>query len=114
MPAPPTVPFWRGRAGASSDLCTRVTPAGRSKARLSSSSLPMSRAAVLLGRTTSDIPLNVLSLVVLFAVGFAAGFNFQDTTAGQVVLGIVLLLPLLIVLIIIMGATVHIVTHRSR
>jgi ABC transporter DrrB family efflux protein len=55
-------------------------------------SLPMSRAAVLLGRTTSDIPLNMLSLVVLFAVGFAAGFNFQDTTAGQVVLGIVLLL----------------------
>ena len=30
-------------------------------------SLPMSRAAVLLGRTTSDIPLNCLSLVVLFA-----------------------------------------------
>ena len=55
-------------------------------------SLPMSRAAVLLGRTTSDIPLNCLSLVVLFAVGFLAGFNFQDTTAGQVVLGIVLLL----------------------
>ena len=55
-------------------------------------SLPMSRAAVLLGRTTSDIPLNVLSLVVLLAVGFLAGFNFQDTTAGQVVLGIFLLL----------------------
>jgi ABC transporter DrrB family efflux protein len=55
-------------------------------------SLPMSRAAVLLGRTTSDIPLNMLSLVVLLAVGFAAGFNFQDTTAGQVALGIVLLL----------------------
>jgi ABC transporter DrrB family efflux protein len=55
-------------------------------------SLPMSRAAVLLGRTTSDIPLNCLSLVVLFSVGFLAGFNFNDTTAGQVVLGIVLLL----------------------
>jgi ABC-type multidrug transport system permease subunit len=55
-------------------------------------SLPMSRAAVLLGRTTSDIPLNCLSLVVLFAVGFLAGFNFQETTAGQVILGIVLLL----------------------
>jgi ABC transporter DrrB family efflux protein len=55
-------------------------------------SLPMSRAAVLLGRTTSDIPLNVLSLCVLFAVGFLAGFNFQNTTAGEVVLGIVLLL----------------------
>jgi ABC transporter DrrB family efflux protein len=57
-------------------------------------SLPMSRAAVLLGRTTSDILLNCLSLVVLFAVGFLAGFNFQDTTAGEVVLGIVLLLLL--------------------
>ncbi len=55
-------------------------------------SLPMSRAAVLLGRTTSDIPLNCLSLIVLLAVGFLAGFNFQDTTAGQVVLGIFLLL----------------------
>jgi ABC transporter DrrB family efflux protein len=55
-------------------------------------SLPMSRAAVLLGRTTSDVPLNLLSLTVLLAVGFVAGFNFQDTTAGQVVLGIVLLL----------------------
>src|ERR1051326_7995316 len=42
-------------------------------------SLPMSRAAVLAGRTFSDIALNCLSLVVLFAVGFAAGFNFQDT-----------------------------------
>jgi ABC transporter DrrB family efflux protein len=55
-------------------------------------SLPMSRAAVLLGRTTSDIPLNCLSLIVLFAVGFLAGFNFNDTTAGQIALGIVLLL----------------------
>ena len=36
-------------------------------------SLPMSRGAVLAGRTFSDIALNCLSLVVLFAVGFAAG-----------------------------------------
>ena len=57
-------------------------------------SLPMSRAAVLAGRTFSDIVLNCLSLVVLFAVGFASGFNFQDTTAGQVVLGLVLMLLL--------------------
>src|SRR5919202_450422 len=49
-------------------------------------SLPMSRAAVLVGRTISDIVLNGLSLVVLFAVGFAAGFNFIDSDAGQVVL----------------------------
>jgi len=54
-------------------------------------SLPMSRSAVLAGRTFSDIPLNLLSLVVLLAVGFAAGFNF-DSDFAKVVLGIVLLL----------------------
>jgi ABC-2 type transport system permease protein len=57
-------------------------------------SLPMSRAAVLAGRTASDVLLNSLSLVVLLAVGFVAGFNFIDTDVGQVVLGIVLLLVL--------------------
>ena len=55
-------------------------------------SLPMSRAAVLLGRTTSDIPLNCLSLVVLFAVGFLAGFNFIDSTVFEIVAGLVLCL----------------------
>src|SRR3954469_11739192 len=55
-------------------------------------SLPMSRASVLAGRTISDVLLNCLSLVVLFSVGFAAGFNFIDSDAAQVVLGIVLLL----------------------
>jgi ABC-2 type transport system permease protein len=55
-------------------------------------SLPMSRAAVLLGRTISDVALNCLSLVVLFAVGFAAGFNFIDATFIDVVGGIVLCL----------------------
>jgi ABC-type multidrug transport system permease subunit len=55
-------------------------------------SLPMSRAAVLTARTSSDILLNCLSLVVLLAVGFLAGFNFIDATAGQIALGIVLLL----------------------
>jgi len=57
-------------------------------------SLPMSRAAVLIGRTVSDVALNVLSLVVLLAVGFLAGFNFIDASAGEIVLGIVLLLLL--------------------
>jgi ABC transporter DrrB family efflux protein len=57
-------------------------------------SLPMSRAAVLTGRTFSDIALNCLSLVVLFTVGFAAGFNFIGATAGEIVLGIVLVLLL--------------------
>ena len=46
-------------------------------------SLPMSRAAVLAGRTFSDIPLNCLSLVVLLAVGFVAGFNFIDATSAR-------------------------------
>jgi ABC-2 type transport system permease protein len=57
-------------------------------------SLPMSRAAVLTGRTFSDIVLNCLSLVVLFAVGFIAGFNFIDASAGEIVLGLVLVLLL--------------------
>jgi ABC-2 type transport system permease protein len=57
-------------------------------------SLPMSRAAVLLGRTSSDVLLNCLSLVVLFTVGFIAGFNFINATVGEVALGIVLLLLL--------------------
>ena len=55
-------------------------------------SLPMSRAAVLTGRTLSDVVLNCLSLVVLLTVGFAAGFNFIDASAGDIVLGIVLVL----------------------
>jgi ABC-type multidrug transport system permease subunit len=55
-------------------------------------SLPMSRAAVLTARTSSDILLNILSLCVLFAVGFLAGFNFIDATAGEIALGILLLL----------------------
>jgi ABC transporter DrrB family efflux protein len=57
-------------------------------------SLPMSRAAVLMGRTFSDVVLNCLSLAVLFAVGFLAGFNFVDATAIEIVAGIVLLLLL--------------------
>jgi ABC-2 type transport system permease protein len=57
-------------------------------------SLPMSRAAVLLGRTISDVALNCLSLVVLFAVGFLAGFNFTDATFFEIAAGIVLCLLL--------------------
>ena len=55
-------------------------------------SLPMSRAAVLTARTSSDILLNILSLCVLLAVGFLAGFNFINATAGEIALGILLLL----------------------
>jgi ABC transporter DrrB family efflux protein len=54
-------------------------------------SLPMARSAVLAGRTLSDIPLNLLSLVVLLAVGFVSGFSF-DSDLGKILLGIVLLL----------------------
>ena len=57
-------------------------------------SLPMSRAAVLTGRTLSDVVLNCLSLVVLLTVGFIAGFNFIDASAGEIALGIVLVLLL--------------------
>ena len=45
-------------------------------------SLPMSRAAVLLGRTISDILLNCLSLVVLLAVGFARRVQLQRHDGG--------------------------------
>jgi ABC transporter DrrB family efflux protein len=57
-------------------------------------SLPMSRAAVLLGRTISDVALNGLSLVVLLTVGFAAGFGFIDASAVEILAGVVLLLLL--------------------
>ena len=57
-------------------------------------SLPMSRAAVLTGRTFSDVLLNCLSLVVLFTVGFIAGFNFHSASAPEIALGILLLLLL--------------------
>jgi ABC transporter DrrB family efflux protein len=57
-------------------------------------SLPMSRGAVLLGRTLSDIALNCLSLVVLLSVGFAAGFGFIDANAVEIALGVILLLLL--------------------
>src|SRR3712207_3765280 len=49
-------------------------------------SLPMSRAAVLTGRTLADVATNSLSLVLLILVGLLAGFNFQDTDAARVVL----------------------------
>jgi ABC transporter DrrB family efflux protein len=57
-------------------------------------SLPMSRGAVLMGRTLSDIALNCLSLVVLLAVGFAAGFSFHDANAVEIAAGVVLCLLL--------------------
>jgi ABC transporter DrrB family efflux protein len=41
-------------------------------------SLPMSRMAVLTGRTTSDIAMNALALVVMIIVGYIVGFSFSS------------------------------------
>ena len=54
-------------------------------------SLPMSRSAVLTGRTLADISTNVVQLVVMLAVGLAVGFRFS-TSWWEVVAGIALLL----------------------
>jgi ABC transporter DrrB family efflux protein len=54
-------------------------------------SLPMSRAAVLTGRTLADISTNVVQLVVMLAVGFAVGFRFA-TSVSHVVGGLALCL----------------------
>jgi ABC transporter DrrB family efflux protein len=55
-------------------------------------SLPMSRWAVITGRTLADIVTNTVSLVLLVVVGIIAGFNFQDTNVLNVIVGFVLLL----------------------
>jgi ABC transporter DrrB family efflux protein len=54
-------------------------------------SLPMWGPAVLSGRIMADIGTNVIQLVVMFAVGFAAGFRF-GTGPVDVIAGIALLL----------------------
>jgi ABC-2 type transport system permease protein/oleandomycin transport system permease protein len=54
-------------------------------------SLPMSRMAVLTGRTLSDIAMNSLALVVMVAVGYAVGFSFS-TSVPEVIGGIALCL----------------------
>jgi ABC-2 type transport system permease protein len=54
-------------------------------------SLPMSRSAVLTGRTFADISTNVIQLVVMVLVGFAVGFWFK-TGPLEIVAGIGLLL----------------------
>jgi ABC-2 type transport system permease protein/oleandomycin transport system permease protein len=48
-------------------------------------SLPMSRSAVLTGRTLADISTNTVQLIVMLAVGFAVGFRF--TTGTTAILG---------------------------
>ena len=54
-------------------------------------SLPMSRGAVLAGRTLSDIGTNLISLAIMIAVGLLAGFTF-DAPAMHVLAGIGLML----------------------
>ena len=54
-------------------------------------SLPMSRAAVLAGRTLADIGTNSISLAVMLIVGVIAGFGF-DAPPTHVIAGILILL----------------------
>jgi ABC transporter DrrB family efflux protein len=54
-------------------------------------SLPMSRAAVLGGRTLSDVVTNALSMTILLVTGVIIGFSFHASFA-HVVAGIALLL----------------------
>ena len=54
-------------------------------------SLPMSRAAVLTGRTLADVSTNVVQIVVVLGVGLLVGFAFK-TNAADVIAGILLLL----------------------
>ena len=54
-------------------------------------SLPMVHAAVLIGRTISDLVRNVLSFVIMFAVGLLVGFRIEGTMGEALVATLVLL-----------------------
>jgi len=54
-------------------------------------SLPMSRSAVLAGRTLADVATNVISLTIMIGVGLAVGFRFHSSPL-EVVAGIGLML----------------------
>jgi ABC-2 type transport system permease protein len=54
-------------------------------------SLPMSRAAVLSGRTLADIATNVIQITVMLVVGVIIGFGFS-TSLPEVVAGLFILL----------------------
>jgi ABC transporter DrrB family efflux protein len=54
-------------------------------------SLPMARAAVLAGRTLSDVVTNTISIGILVATGLVVGFSF-NTTVPEAVAGVLLLL----------------------
>jgi len=54
-------------------------------------SLPMSRGALLAGRTVADVVTNSVSIAIMLAVGVIAGFGF-DAPLAHIVAGILLLL----------------------
>ena len=54
-------------------------------------SLPMSRAAVLTGRTLADVATNAISLAIMIGVGLLVGFSFT-TSALEVIAGVGLML----------------------
>jgi ABC transporter DrrB family efflux protein len=54
-------------------------------------SLPMSRSAVLAGRTLSDVAMNVIALATMLVCGFIVGFDFA-APAAKVVAGVGLVL----------------------
>ena len=54
-------------------------------------SLPMSRSAVLAGRTLADIGTNLISLAIMITVGLLAGFSF-DAPVAHIAAGIALML----------------------
>jgi ABC transporter DrrB family efflux protein len=54
-------------------------------------SLPMSRSAVLAGRTIADVVTNLISLVVMLVVGLIVGFSF-DASVPEILAGIGLML----------------------
>jgi ABC-2 type transport system permease protein len=52
-------------------------------------SLPMARSAVLVGRTTSDLGKNLVLVLLVIAVGYLVGFEFQNGLLGAI--GVVVL-----------------------
>ena len=54
-------------------------------------SLPMSRGAVLAGRTLADVPTNLLSIVIMVGVGYVVGFRF-DANPIEILAGVGLML----------------------
>ncbi|MPQ99464.1 ABC transporter permease [Modestobacter sp. I12A-02628] len=54
-------------------------------------SLPMSRAAVLVGRTLADVTMNIVTITVMMLTGLAVGWRIH-TSVGEALLGVLLLL----------------------